>query len=74
MKKFFTQILTDETGSFSSKRTAGLLCTLALIAALIMNTTTHGDIKPSDALVNAVSLLAFGALGLTSLDKWNKKK
>jgi hypothetical protein len=74
MIRFFKEIFMDETGMFSSKRVAGLLCTLALITALIMNTTTHGDIKPSDALINAVALLAFGSLGLTSLDKFTKKK
>lgn len=73
MIKFFKQILMDETGMFSSKRVAGLLCTLALIIALIINTTTHENIKPSDTLINAVALLAFGSLGLTSLDKFTKK-
>ena len=72
--RFLKEIFTDESGSYSSKRVAGLLCAFALIAALIMNTTTHGDIKPSDRLVDAVALLAFGALGLTSIDKWSKKK
>jgi hypothetical protein len=36
----------------------------------VANTFSHGDIKPSDALVDAVALFAFGSLGLTSLDKY----
>ena len=31
-------------------------------------------IKPSDAVVNAVALLAFGCLGLSSVDKFTKAK
>ena len=34
-------------------------------------TFTNIDTKPSDTLVNAVALFAFGSLGLTSLDKWS---
>lgn len=74
MIRFFKEIFMDETGMFSSKRVAGLLCTLALVTALIINTTSHGHIKPSDTLIDAVALLAFGSLGLTSIDKFTKKK
>jgi hypothetical protein len=34
----------------------------------------HGEIKPADNLVNAVAMLAFGCLGLASVDKiWSKR-
>ena len=72
--KFWKEIVQDETGVYSSKRVAGLLCVVALVISLVANTFTHGDIKPSDGLVNAVALFAFGALGLTSIDKFTKKK
>ena len=68
MKQFFK----DENGHYSSKRLAGLLCVLALVISLVANTFSHESIKPSEALVNAVSLFAFGALGLTSIDKFKK--
>ena len=74
MKKFFKELLSDETGVISSKRISGLICVLGLVVALIANTFTHGDIKPSDALVDTVGLLAFGALGLTSIDKFTKNR
>jgi hypothetical protein len=32
------------------------------------------DVCPSDSLVNAVALLAFGALGLSSVDKFTIMK
>jgi hypothetical protein len=39
------------------------------------NSYTHGDIKPADTLVQAVAMLAFGCLGLASVDKiWGKKE
>lgn len=71
---FWKQLVSDESGNVSSKRVAGLLCVVALVASLIANTFSHESIKPSDALVQAVSLFAFGALGLTSIDKYTKNK
>ena len=71
MKNFIKGLFTDEKGKPSSKRVAGMLCVIALVTSLIANTFSHGDIKPSDALVDAVALFAFGSLGLTSLDKYS---
>lgn len=68
MKQFFK----DENEQYSSKRLAGLLCVVGLVISLIANTFSHETIKPSEALVNAVALFAFGALGLTSIDKFKK--
>ena len=77
MKKiinWITGVFKDETGTPSSKRFVGVLCGLSLCISLYVNTYSHGDIKPSDALVNAVTMLAFGCLGLASVDKiWGKK-
>jgi hypothetical protein len=39
-----------------------------------VNSYSHGDIRPSDTLVNAVAMLAFGCLGLTSTEKIFGKK
>lgn len=71
---FWKQLVSDESGNVSSKRVAGLLCVVALVASLIANTFSHESIKPSDTLVEAVALFAFGALGLTSVDKYTKNK
>ncbi len=74
MKEFFKQLLSDETGNYSSKRLSGLLCVIALVISLIANTFTHNDIRPAEYLVDAVALFAFGALGLTSIDKFTKAR
>jgi len=74
MKEFFKQLLSDESGNYSSKRLGGLICVLALVVSLIANTFTHGDIKPAEYLVDAVALFAFGSLGLTSIDKFTKNR
>lgn len=74
MIEFLKKMFQDENGSPSTKRVSGFLCVLALVISLVANTFTHGDIKPSDALVDAVALFAFGALGLTSIDKFTKNK
>jgi hypothetical protein len=67
-------LLNDETGATSSKRVAGILCIVFLNITLLANSFSHGDIKPSDILVQTVGMLAFGCLGLTSLDKYTKNK
>ena len=74
MKNFLKSMFSDENEQISTKRVAGMLCVLGLVISLIANTFTHGDIKPSDSLVDAVALFAFGALGLTSIDKYTKTK
>lgn len=74
MKNFIIQILTDESGVYSSKRFVGILCSLTLVAALIINAFVARDFDKSSSLVNSVALLAFGSLGLTSIDKWSKRK
>jgi len=64
----------DESGSPSSKRFVGIIAGLSLCVTLYVNSYSHGDIKPSDTLVNAVALLAFGCLGLSSVDKFTALK
>jgi len=71
---FWKELVSDETERVSSKRVAGLLCVVTLVASLIANTFSHESIKPSDVLVESVALFAFGALGLTSIDKFTKSK
>ena len=77
MKNFFKgigRLFTDSDGNPSSKRFVGLLCGVSLCITLYVNSYSHGDIKPSDTLVNAVAMLAFGCLGLTSTEKIFGKK
>jgi len=68
------QLFFDETGKISMKRLCGLLCTIALCATMYHNSFSEAHIAPSPILVNAVALLAFGYLGLSSVDKiWGSK-
>lgn len=76
MKKiinWLTGLLKDEKGTPSSKRFIGIVAGLSLCASLFVNLFTE---HPVDAnLINAVAALAFGALGLASVDKiWGNKK
>lgn len=76
MLKFFSQIFQDERGNYSSNRFIGILCGVTLCITLFINTFSDGSIKPSDTLVEAVAMLAFGALGLGAANKifGNRKK
>jgi hypothetical protein len=74
MKKFFTEVFQDETGSFSSKRLIGIIAGLTLCITLFTNSFSADTIKPAETLVNAVAMLSFGCLGLASVDKiWAKR-
>jgi hypothetical protein len=70
---FIGGLFKDEKGNVSMKRLCGLLCTLTLCATLYANSFTEAHFAPSTPLVDAVALLAFGTLGLTSIEKVMKK-
>lgn len=71
---FIGGLFKDEKGSVSMKRLCGLVCTLTLCATLYVNSFTESHFAPSTPLVDAVALLAFGCLSLTSAEKIMKKK
>lgn len=77
MKKIIawvTGLLKDEKGTPSSKRFIGILAGVSLCITLYANSFTEEHIAPSPVLINAVAALAFGALGLASVDKiWGKR-
>jgi hypothetical protein len=64
----------DETGKLSMKRLCGLFCTLALCVTMYHNSFSPEEQAPSNVLVESVALLAFGCLGLSSVDKFTGKK
>lgn len=71
MKKFFSQIFQASNGNYSSKRFLGIISGLTLCITLFLN--SFFDSLPAESLVNAVALLSFGCLGLTSADMIFKK-
>ena len=67
-------LFSDEHGVISMKRLCGLLCTISLTVTLYQNSFSEQHVAPSKELVDSVALLAFGCLGLSSVDKiWGKK-
>lgn len=76
MKKIITWLqglLKDEKGTPSSKRFIGIIAGLSLCISLFINLFTEHPVDHT--LVQAVAALAFGALGLASVDKiWSKDK
>jgi hypothetical protein len=88
MKKFFTSfkdgfgglskwaggLFKDETGTPSSKRFVGIICALMLCITMYHNSFSTVDIAPAQYLVDAVALLAFSTLGLSSVDKFIKTR
>jgi hypothetical protein len=70
----FRLLLIDENGLISSKRFVGLMASFTLCSTMFIALFLTKDICPSDSLINAVALLAFGALGLSSVDKFTIMK
>ena len=69
MKQFFQ----EDNGQFSMKRLCGLLCVITLCVTVYHNSFSEEHIAPSAILVESVALLAFGCLGLTTIEKVFKK-
>ena len=66
-------LLKDEKGTPSSKRFVGIIASLSLCTSLFINLFTEHPVDST--LINAVAALAFGALGLASVDKiWTKQQ
>ncbi len=73
-KKWVIELFKDERGSTSIKPLVAFLGTLFLCGTLIANSFSHGDVKPSDALVDAVMIITAIGMGADSLDKFSKRK
>jgi hypothetical protein len=70
IKTWLSGLFKDENGSPSSKRFVGIMCAIALCATMYHNSFSTVDVAPAPYLVQAVALLAFGCLGLSSADKF----
>lgn len=71
---WFAGLFKDEKGNPSSKRFIGILCGVALCVTMYHNSFSPLDQAPSTVLVDAVAMLAFGCLGLASVDKFTARK
>lgn len=69
-KEWISGLFSDEKGTASSKRFVGIICALTLCITLYHNSFSTTDTAPASGLIDAVALLAFGCLGLTSVDKF----
>ena len=77
MKNLFTklsEIISDENNRLSSKRLVGVMCAIFLCITLYANSFSEMHIAPSNILVETVGAVTFGCLGLTSYDKFSKRK
>lgn len=67
-------IFNDEKGNPSSKRIVGMGCAVALCLTMYHNSFSSVEVAPAQYLVDAVALLAFGCLGLASVDKFTDRR
>lgn len=73
-KQWVLDLFKDERGSTSMKPVIGLFLALCLGGTLLANSFTHGDIKPSDSLVEWVAITLIAMVAGDTVDKFSKKK
>jgi len=74
MKNFIMSMLSDESGSISSKRVIGFLCAIVLATCLIITSIVPKEFTPPTSLVDAVLTLACVCIAGTSVDKFSLKE
>lgn len=73
MKQFMKSLLTDEQGAFSSKRLMGIIACLVIFTASLSVMVFKDLNVPPDSLIDSITFIALGCLGLSSADKFSKK-
>lgn len=73
MKQFMKSLLTDEQGAFSSKRLMGIIACLVIFTTSLSVMVFKDLNVPSDSLIDSITFIALGCLGLSSADKFSKK-
>ena len=74
MKKFLKEIFQDEHKRFSSNRFVGILSALVLCATLFISILSKRVNEPSSTLVECITTLSLGSLGLGAANKIFSKK
>lgn len=69
-QKLFISIFQSKSGGISSKRLLGLLCGISLIVGFFIS--MYSKHAPSGELINALVIICFGSLGLTTIDSFKK--
>lgn len=72
-KSWVIDLFKDERGSTSIKPVVAAMGSLFLCVTMLINSFSHGDIKPADSLVEAVMIITALGMGADSLDKFSKR-
>ena len=73
-KEWVIDLFKDERGAISVKPVIAFFGALFLCGTMLVNSFSHGDIKPSAELVNAVMVITAIGMGADTLDKFTHKK
>jgi len=73
-KKWIIDLFKDERGSVSIKPVVAFIGAMFLCVTMTINSFSHEDFKPADALVDAVMIITCIGLGADSIDKFSHKK
>jgi hypothetical protein len=73
-KEWVIDLFKDERGAISVKPVIAFVGALFLCGTMLVNSFSHGDIKPAAELVNAVMVITAIGMGADTLDKFTHKK
>ena len=73
IKAWVTNLFNDERGAASIKPVVAALGAFFLCFTMLLNSFTHGDMKPSADLVNAVMVITAIGMGADTFDKFSHK-
>lgn len=71
---WFKDMILDERGHISSKRFIGIISAFVIWVSMLISLFTKNDFKVDGLLAEIVALLAFGSLGLSTVDKFSLRK
>ncbi len=74
MGKTFRELFEDERGILSSKRILGTICVLVLCIISLATTFVPEYTGVPEYIITTIAALAFGLLGLSSVDKFSSKE
>ena len=73
-KQWIIDLFKDERRSISIKPVVAFIGAMFLCVTMTINSFSHEDFKPADALVEAVMIITAIGLGADSIDKFSHKK
>lgn len=71
---FWRSLISDETGSVSSKRFIAIFCVVIVAVLIFLEIFLPEAKKPSSVLIDAINYIGMAAIGASSADKFSNRE